>query len=178
MDLKICVAGRICSGKSTLAKRIATHVGCPLVSFGEILKDHLLKNELPATREALQNLGQELISQLGYDGFLQWSIDHSPHIQWKSALVMDGLRHGAIYSRLVEKFPRTVLIYCACSPETQLARLMKRDKVARDEAKRIISHTTEQCVSELEPRAHLLFHSGYSSMKSFLTQLDEFITKL
>lgn len=126
MNIKICVAGKICSGKSTLAKKIAIHTGYPLVSFGGILNDYIVRNDLPVTRDTLQNLGKELIKQLGYEGFLQWSIEHSPHIQWNSSLVIDGLRHGAIYSRFVEIFPRTVLIYCGCDPEIQITRLMER----------------------------------------------------
>ena len=171
------MAGKICSGKSTLAKKIATHTGYPLVSFGEILNDHLMRSDLPVTRDTLQRLGQELINQLGYEGFLQWSIEHSPHIQWDSTLVIDGLRHGAIYSRLVEIFPHIVLIYCVCDRETQLTRLMERDKAGQDEAERILSHETERYIAELEPRANLFFRQG-DSTESFLAQLDTLIAKL
>ena len=54
LDIKIYVAGKICSGNSTLAKKIAKYTGYPLTFFGEILKDHLIKNDLPITRENLQ----------------------------------------------------------------------------------------------------------------------------
>lgn len=174
MDTKIYVAGKICSGKSTFAKKIAEHTGYPLISFGGILKDHLVKNDLPVTRESLQHIGQELIDQLGYDGFLQWSIEHSPQIQWNNPLIVDGLRHGAIYTRLVEIFPRGVLVYCVCDTETQLARLMARDEISEDEARRILSHETEHHVSELEPKAHLFFRQE-DSLKDFLAQLNAFI---
>ena len=174
MDIKICVAGKICSGKSTLAKKIAERTGCPLISFGEILKDHLVKSDLPVTRETLQRIGQELIDQLGYDGFLRWSIKHSPQIQWNDPLVIDGLRHGAIYSRLVEMFPRSILVYCVCDPETQLARLMNRDQMNTDEARQILSHETEQYVSELEPQVHLFFRPE-NSLEDFLVRLDALI---
>lgn len=174
MDIKIYVAGKICSGKSTLAKKIAEHTGYPLISFGEILKDHLVKSDLPATRESLQRIGQELLNQLGYEGFLQWSIKHSPQIQWNSSLIVDGLRHGAIYSRLVEMFPHSILVYCVCGPQTQLARLMTRDQINEDAARRILSHETEQCVSEIESQAHLFFRPE-NSLKDFLGKLDAFI---
>lgn len=177
MNIKICVAGKTCSGKSTLAKKTAIHTGYPLVSFGGILNEHLVRSDLLVTRDTLQNLGQELINQLGYEGFLQWIIEHSPHIQWDNSLVIDGLRHGAIYSRLVETFPRIVLIYCGCDLEIQITRLIERDKVDRGEAERIISHETEQYIAELEPRANLFFPPG-DSMEDFLAQLDAFIAKL
>jgi len=136
LNTKIYVAGKICSGKSTLAKKIAEHTGYPLISFGGILKDHLVRSDLPVTRESLQRIGQELINQLDYEGFLRWSIEHSPQIQWNGPLIVDGLRHGTIYTRLVVLFPRGVLVYCVCDLRTQLARLMarsaRRKRRARD----------------------------------------------
>lgn len=174
MDTKIYVAGKICSGKSTLAKKIADHSGYPLISFGEILKDHLVKSDLPVTRESLQRIGQELIDQLGYDGFLRWSIEHSPQIQWNSSLIVDGLRHGEIYSRLVETFPHSILVYCACDLGTQLARLMARDQLDENDARETLSHETEKYVSELETSTNLFFRPG-DSADDFLVQLDALI---
>lgn len=177
MDIKICVAGKICSGKSTLAKRIAEHAGYPLISFGGILKDHLVKSDLPVTRESLQRIGQELIDQLDYDGFLRWSIEHSPQVRWDGPLIVDGLRHGAIYTGLVEMFPCNVLVYCVCDSETQLARLKDRDEISEDAVQEILSHETERYVSDLEPQANLFFRPG-DSTNDFLTQLDALVARL
>lgn len=177
MNTKIYVSGKICSGKSTLAKKIAEDTGYLLISFGGILKDHLVKSDLPVTRESLQRIGQELIDQLGYEGFLRWSIEHSPQIQWNGPLIVDGLRHVAIYSCLVEMFPRGVLVYCVCDLGTQLARLIARDQISESWARQILSHETEQYVSELEPQANLFFRPG-DSIDSFLAQLDTLVAKL
>lgn len=177
MSIKICVAGTICSGKSTLARKTVEYTGYPLISFGGILKDHLSKSDLLVTRETLQRTGQELIDQLGYDGFLQWSIEHSPQIQWDKPLIVDGLRHRIIYSRLMEIFPRSILVYCVCDPETQLERLMARDRIDGNEARQILSHETERYVSELESQANLFFRPG-DPTKDFLVQLDVFIAAL
>lgn len=174
MEVKIYVAGKICSGKSTLAKRIAKHADYPLISFGGILKNHLVKNDLPVTRESLQRIGQEFIDQLGYKEFLRWSIEHSSEIQWDGPLVIDGLRHKVIYNHLVERFPHSFLIYCVCEPETQLARLMARDRIKKEEIQRILSHETEHYVSELEPQANLIFRPE-DSIENFLSRLDVLI---
>src|SRR3989338_6976651 len=152
LDTKIYVAGKICSGKSTLAKKIAEHTGYPLISFGGILKDHLVRSDLPVTRESLQRIGQELIDQLGYDGFLRWSIEHSPQIQWNGPLI----------------------VYCVCDLGTQLARLMTRDQLDENDARETLSHETEQYVSELEASANLFFRPG-DSADDFLAQLDALI---
>lgn len=174
---KIFLAGGTCSGKSTLARRIATHTGYPLTSFGDSLRQYAASTGLPSTREALQQLGQELIDKLGYDGLLQWTIEQSPHIQWNQALVLDGVRHVALYEHLARMFPQNVLVYCVCDKETQLARLMNRDGISREEAEHILSHMLEKLVSTLEPKAHLFFRPG-DSTEDFLAQLDAFIAKL
>lgn len=174
METKIYVAGKICSGKSTLARKIAEHTNYPLISFGGILKDHLAKSDLPVTCDSLQRIGQELIDQLGYEEFLRWSIEHSPQIQWERSLIIDGLRHGTIYTCLAERFPRGILVYCVCDQETQLARLVVRDQINEGEARRILSHETEQHVSELESKAQLLFRPE-NSLEDFLNQLDTLI---
>lgn len=95
-------------------------------------------------------------------------------IQWDSSLIVDGLRHGEIYSRLVVMFPHSILVYCACDPGTQLARLMTRDQLDENDARETLSHETEQYVSELEPRVHLFFRPGYS-IEDFLAQLETLI---
>lgn len=174
MDRKIYVAGKICSGKSTLARKIADHTGYPPTSFGGILRDHLTKSDLPVTRENLQRVGQELIDQLGYEGFLRWSIQHSPQIYWEKPLIIDGLRHREIYSHLQVIFPQGILIYCACDATTQIERLTSRDQITVEEAQQILTHETEQHVSELESEAHLVFQPD-DQFEDFLNKIDSLI---
>lgn len=171
MDRKIYAAGNICSGKSKLARKIAEHTGYPLTSFGGILRDHLARSNLPVTRENLQRTGQELIDQLGHEGFLWWSIQHAPQIAWDSSLIIDGLRHKEIYSHLRAMFPQGILIYCACDSATQITRLMSRDQITVEEARRILAHETEQHVSELEAEAHLVFQPD-DKVEDFMKKLD------
>ncbi len=174
LEMKIYVAGGICSGKSTLARKIAEHTGYPLISSGGIIREYLAENSLLVTRHNLQRIGQELLSKLGYKGFLEWLIEYSckaRNVQWDNSLIFDGLRHGETYKCLQERFSGGVLIYCVCSQEIRLQRLIARDKIGESEAQRILSHETEKYVSGLESQAHLLFHPG-SSFDDFLKQVD------
>ncbi len=177
MNIKILIAGGTCSGKSTLAKLIAGHTGYPIASFGGILRNYARASNLPLTVESLQNLGQGLISQLGYDGFLQWVIDHSPNISWDGPLVLDGVRHAAMHESLKKVFSTNILVYCVCGKEMQLARMMSRDGISREDAERILSHPLEQFIIDMEPRANLFFRPR-DSIDDFLVQLDALIAKL
>lgn len=174
MNVKIFIAGGTCSGKSTLAKMIAEKTGYPVTSFGGILRDHARASNLPLTVESLQNLGQGLISHLGYDGFLQWIIGHSPNVSWGGPLVIDGVRHTAMHESLKRAFPTSVLVYCACDKETQIERMMNRNGILREEAERILSHPLEQFINDIEPQANLFFRPG-DSADDFLAQLDALI---
>ncbi len=174
MSLKILVAGGTCSGKSTLARHIADHTGYPVASFGGCLRNYARQAKLPTAVESLQNLGQWLISQFGYDGFLQWIIGHSPEVLWEDLLILDGVRHVAMHDSLKKAFPANVLVYCACDKETQIARIMNRDGISRERAERILSHPLERFITELEPQAHLIFRPE-DSLEDFLAQLDALI---
>ena len=176
MNIKIFIAGGACSGKSVLARCIADHTGYPVTSFGGCLRNYAREAKLPLTIESLQSLGQGLISQLGYDGFLQWIISHSSDVQWDNALILDGVRHIAMYDSLKKAFPANVLVCCVCDRETQIVRMMDRDKVSRENAEHILLHPLEQFVSDLVSQTHLLFHPE-DSLEDFLDQLDTLISQ-
>lgn len=174
MNFKIFIAGGACSGKSTLAKAIADHTGYPVASFGDILREHARMSNLSLSIESLQNLGQGLISQLGYDGFLQWIIVHSHEVPWQSSIVLDGVRHKAMHESLKKAFPASILVYCVCHRDTQIERMMNRDGVSREEALHILSHPLEQFIGDLEQQSDLFFHPE-DSLKDFLGKLDALI---
>lgn len=172
--MKILIAGGAASGKSTLARRIADHTGYPVASFGGCLRSYARGHNLPLSVESLQNLGQRLITQLGYDGFLQWVIAHSPNVLWEEPLILDGVRHVTMYNAIKKVFPRNVLIYCVCDREKQIARMIERDKVSRNEAEHVLSHPLERFIIDIESQAHLLFRPE-NSLEDFLDQLDTLI---
>ncbi len=177
MNLKILIAGGTCSGKSTLACHITEHTGYSSISFGSILRKYSSENGLPLSVEALQELCKNLIDRLGYEKFLRWMIEHSPHVRWDEALIIDGVRHTSMYDSINRMFPTNVLVYCVCDKETQLIRLINRNRLPRKDVERIISHSLEKFIIEFEQHAHLFFRLG-DSIESFLTQLDVLIAKL
>ncbi len=169
MSKKICLAGPICSGKSTVGRMIVERTGLPHCSFGEIIGTYLCRNNLPAGREDKQKFGEELIAR-GYNKFVEWVIENSPQIEWRKPLIIDGLRYKEVYQALVKKFD-TRLIYCACDEHTQLARLMGRDGVDEETARRILSHGTEASVREMEELADVVYIPG-DPPEYFLDKID------
>lgn len=126
---------------------------------------------MPRTRESLQAFGQNVKDQYGYEGFLDWSIEHSPYVNWDGPLVVDGLRHPIIYEKIIEKFPEVILVYCDCDRETQIGRIVVRDKITLEEAEKIISHQTEKYVSDLESYAHIVYRIE-SGIEDIIQKLD------
>lgn len=176
MSVKICVAGKISSGKSTLAKVMSSQIGFPIVSFGGILRDYSMINGLPSKRTNLQRFGQEIIDQFGFEGFIKWTISHSA-VSWDGSLIIDGLRHKEIYEHILNMFPQTLLVYCDCDLETQISRTVARDGIGENEAKQILSHETEMHVEELRAVAQLVFQPN-DRVEDFIKKLDDYISQM
>lgn len=174
MKVKICIAGKIACGKSTIAKVIVFHAGFPKISFGDILRKYSEEQNLLQTREALQELGQKILDQYGYDGFLKWAIDYSPDIDRSDSLIIDGVRHFAVYKRIIELFSETILIYCDCNVRTQIDRILLRDGIKKKEAIKIVSHPTEKYIQELKLYADIIYRSE-SDISAILNKLDKLI---
>jgi dephospho-CoA kinase len=64
------VAGAIGSGKSELSRAL-TQIGGVRLSFGDFIRDEARRHELDPTRENLQQLGEQLIAELGAEEFVR-----------------------------------------------------------------------------------------------------------
>jgi len=119
---------------------------------------------MPTDREALQSLGQRLITRFGPAGFVDWVIDHSPDTPWGEALTLDGVRHVGVYSRLRDLFPQHVLVYCSVDPQVQIQRIMARDGLDLKAATRIAGHPTETEVHELHSLAAATWNASTAAI--------------
>lgn len=172
LNTKVCIADKIACGKSTITEAIALHTGFPRISFGNVLREYSEEQDLPQTREALQDLGQEILDEYGYEGFLEWTIEHSPNINWNGPLLIDGLRHPVIYECILEMFLSTILVYCNCNVQMQIDRIVARDRITKEEALKIISHPTEKYIQDIKPYADIIYQSG-SNISGAIRQLDK-----
>ena len=96
----VAIAGRIGSGKTTLASILADRLQCPVASFGIYVRFVALQRGLdPADRAVLQDLGEELIGE-GWHSFCRSVLDHGGYVS--GAVVVDGIRHVAAITTIRE----------------------------------------------------------------------------
>lgn len=147
--LAIGFAARPGSGKTTLSEDLAGHLGWPRVSFGDYVRSVAQERGLPASRDALQDLGALLIAG-GWGSFVQAVLRQASRAEHQG-LVIDGLRHHMAVSTLrtaVEPL-RLCVVYLDVPDRTHAERLKDRGIANPDELVRIESHSTEVEVREI-----------------------------
>jgi len=91
LPILVAVSGRIASGKSTVAYRLAELLGCPRSSFGEYVRAVVASRGLKPHRENLQAVGDALINS-GWEPFCRAVLMQSGWQPGRS-LVVEGVRH-------------------------------------------------------------------------------------
>ena len=92
MKAAIVICGRIGSGKSTVSAMLASDLSIQAVSFGDYIRQMAQRGGRPATRSALQNLGNCLYRQLGASGLLQATLEMAGTDN-DEVVIFDGVRH-------------------------------------------------------------------------------------
>lgn len=125
LDLSIIIIGKICSGKSTLAKDFSRWVDYPIASFGSYLKDYSESNNLSIDRAALQNLGNSFIHQEP-NQFLLDVINHKNEKSTK--LIFEGVRHQVILDEIRNLSLKSFAIFLDATEQIRLERFLNREK--------------------------------------------------
>jgi dephospho-CoA kinase len=155
MSTVLALAGKIGSGKSTLAVSFAKSMGWTHVSFGDFVRSVTRERGLPETREVLQDIGDELISEdLG--GFCRGVLEQANWMPGQP-LVIDGIRHAEVNNRLRRLVApqKYVLVYVSVDDQTRKERLRKRLRLEgvneRELVERVEIHPTEEQVKNILP---------------------------
>lgn len=157
----VAIAGRIGSGKTTLASVLADRLQCPMASFGSYVRSVALQRGLdPADRAALQDLGEELIGE-GWHSFCRSVLNHGGYVS--GAVVVDGIRHVAAITTIRELVAPTPcrLVAVRARDESRAERLRLRGvtlqaaqaadaHVGESEVHQVIDHA-EFVVDEQDP---------------------------
>jgi cytidylate kinase len=131
--LVVCFSGRIGSGKSSVANKLAQALRWPKAGFGDYLRQRIAQEGGdPDSRRALQDLGQSVVDAdpdqlcadvLGSAGFAPGG-----------NLVLDGIRHASIYARITGLVApsRACLVHLSADDTHVRARVASRPQGSGD----------------------------------------------
>lgn len=159
--LIIGISGGIASGKTAFIQALSAKIGAATTGFGDYVREQAAGRKLDvASRDVLQQLGEQLKRDLGDEEFVRRVLaraDHSAHI------IVDGIRHVEIADviQCVVAPRRFALLFLDVDDETRRERAESR---ASDDAARLdqlAAHSTERQVHDghLRARADLVINA-------------------
>lgn len=175
----IIVCGKICSGKSMVIKFISEQTKWPIVSFGAYIRDVSIKQNLPATREIYQQIGQDLFENWGAKKLLLEVIKFSVPSGQENVLV-DGVRHQSVLYEVKRICEQTFVIYLAADEKTRFDRFNSRKNVGDanlsfEDFLKIDHQPIESGIETLSSSADLVIDASrplqdiYQILRNFLT---------
>lgn len=153
----VAIAGRIGSGKTTLASILADRLQCPAASFGSYVHSVALQRGLDtADRASLQDLGEDLIGE-GWHSFCRSVLTHAGYVS--GAVVVDGVRHVAAITTIRELVAPTPcrLVAVGVRDERRAERLRRRG-VTPEAAEAADAHAGESEVQQVIEHAEFVVH--------------------
>lgn len=151
MTWLICLGGGIASGKTTLAEALQVALlGSARLAFGDVVRRRALAAEREPTRQNLQDMGLQLITE-GWSTFvddLLSDLTSDPEV-----LIVEGIRHQEAVNALTERLPtrKLLLIYLEVDSHQQRQRLAC---LGEDEG--ATKHDVERDVGDLRATADLI----------------------
>lgn len=143
----IGVAGRVGSGKSSLATVLSEQSGWPVVRFSDYLKHLAAERGIVSDRESLQRLGVECI-EAGWGRFCSAVLEFGG---WRpgDSVIVEGIRHPEAVGALnaVAAPGRVFLVFLAADDVVIQARIRVRDG-SEVELQKIESHPSDGGVGE------------------------------
>lgn len=151
MSTVLALAGKIASGKSTLAVNFAEAMGWPHVSFGDFVRSVARERNLPETREVLQEIGDKFIRE-ELESFCRSVLAQA---DWKPGqpLVIEGVRHAevSILLRQLVAPSKYFLVLVSVDDQTRKERLRAEGIDDRDLVERVEAHPTEEQIKTVLP---------------------------
>lgn len=126
----IGISGRIGAGKSTVAQELAALLGWPKVSFGDYVRAAARERGLGTDRAVLQDLGQRLIDERGFDPFVA-DVLAAAGIDPAQPFVIEGIRHAGALDALARACDGDILLAYLEAPDEDRGRRL-RDREGGD----------------------------------------------
>ncbi len=175
----LAFAGGIASGKSTLSLNVANTLGWKHLGFGNYIRDIAFQNDTTPSRENLQQTGEKLINELGWEKFC---INFLKNGKWynKNPLIIEGVRHIEILEALTKITSpyEVLLVFISLNYNERLSRLKERDNWKKNNLKKYDSHSTEiQINSKLKEIADL-YVDGHKSIKNLTKEIISWLNQV
>ena len=119
---KITISGKICTGKTTLFKKLQEKLGWPTFMTGQLFRDYVKKNKLYLDQVEEQN--EKLTKEIDYR---VRDMIHAP-----GNLIVDGWMAGLMANQL----PNVLKVPLICQDNIRYKRFAEREKIHFDEAKK------------------------------------------
>ncbi len=119
---KITISGKICTGKTTLFKKLGAKLGWPTFMTGQLFRDHVKKNKL--NLEQVEEQNETLTKKIDY---LVRDMIYAP-----GNLIVDGWMSGI----MADNLKGVLKILLICKDNIRYKRFAAREKIHFDEAKK------------------------------------------
>lgn len=167
----IMIAGRVRSGKSTLARHLAARYDGLRVGFGDLVRQRTSLLGLPGERRFWQQVGEQWVTadSAGLCDAAMAPAEGSPIV------IVDGVRHEHIYRMLKARAAgrRPVLIFVDTAMEVCRFRLAS-DGVTEEVIDEVLGHSTESELPLLRRSADFVV-DGTRDAAEALVVLDDLI---
>jgi len=172
----VAIAGPIGSGKTTTAALLARQLAWPQAGYGDTIRVIAAERGLPASRESLQQLGLELISN-GWDAFTRLVLQHA---RWcpGQPLILDGLRHLPAATALrtaVAPLPVTI-VYLDLPADIAATRARQRDQETGPAAAAPGTHATELALPAVRDHADLIIKARPLAPPQVTSQIVSYLS--
>lgn len=146
----IGLSGPIAAGKTTAARGLET-CGYAYARFSSVLADMLAARGVPVTRQALQDIGEQVHREPGQRWLCRELARRLPQ---NERLVIDGLRHPEDHAFFVERFgPAFTLVHLTAPAAVRKARYLQMGH-GEGEFEAAMHHTSEANVEGMASLAH------------------------
>lgn len=175
--LILAFAGRIASGKSTVAHQVSKAFDWPYVSFGEYIRVEARRRGLEETRENLQLLGDQFIAS-GWEQFCKLVLSQA---NWNlgMSLVVDGIRHadGLEVLRNITA-PQPVLLVFVDVPENIRTVRLNNRGIKWEQQQQQDLHNSELQVRNALPQIANLIIDGTDPVTSLVNRISLWLNSL
>lgn len=154
-EILIALSGGIGAGKTTIAKALASAFCADYISFGEFVRYKAAEQGIESTRENLQTMGQELLTNWGVERFVREVFEF--HGSTATVCVLDGVRHIQVWNQLKNHSTIQVLVHIDANRDRQIARVENRDHLPLEEIVISLNHPMEEEALLLRNLAHVVF---------------------